>query len=127
MQKKPTVTTGVLPVSHASSVYTHRFGLLMLCQLGCVLSMPYYANDIRVTCMYPTCCRLTGSSFCSEVIDAVEHHLSPHKAVVTPHLLCKLFPLVFVKVKLCDSVCAGGCGVSGMLACYYEKIMWTAM
>lgn len=128
MLKTANVSTVVLGVSHASSVYTHSFTPLMLCQLGCFLSMPYYANAIWVTCMYPTCCRLTGSSFCSEVVDAVERRLSPPlRPVVTPNLLlCKLSPYFLWKWNCVMVFRPGGCRVSGMLACYDEKIMWAA-
>lgn len=60
--------------------------------------------------MYATCCRLRGASLCSEVVDAFEH-------LLVPEPLCKPFPPPPpVKVKLCDGVCLGDRGVSGMLS-----------
>ena len=103
---------------------THTYTPLMLCQLGC-FSMPYYANDIWVTCMYATCCRPRGASppFWGCWTPSCSRTLSPppHPTPITPTpLSVSLSP--FVKVKLCDGICLGGCGVSGMLAHYGKSV-----
>lgn len=67
--------------------------------------------------MCATCCRLKGGSLRPEVVDAVEHLLTLLNPLVS---LCDTFP--FVKLKQCDGVCLGGCGVSGMLANYEESV-----
>lgn len=108
-------------MSHASSVYTHThtYTPLMLCQLGCF----FYAILLLMIYEWYVCKQHAADW--EELLPILRLLMLSNISFATcsPSVaLCK--PLTFVKVKLCDGICLGGCGVSGMLAHYVKSHGW---